>query len=210
MTGVLRDVSIILGTGTPEWPDDTPYSCGWTWAIANGASVNVSAYTASPHVGTHADAPLHVRDGWIASHELPLDAFVGPAQVCGVVAGRAALGVRDLTGLPPGGRIERLIVRTGHTIARGTFPAWWPALTPEAVDELVGRGLRLLALDAPSVDARESTALEVHVALFSAGAFNLENLDLRGVPDGAYELLALPLRIEGLDAAPARAVLRAP
>ena len=72
---------------------------------------------------------------------------------------------------------------------------------------LVSRGLRLLGVDAPSVDGRESKSLETHQALFDAGASILENLDLRDVSDGPYELIALPLRIAGLDAAPVRAVL---
>lgn len=204
---MLRDISIAMGTGTPEWPGDTPFACGWTWEIANGASVNVSAITTSPHVGTHADAPLHVSDGWPASHDLPLEAFAGRAVVCGVPGEARALGLDDLRALP-GGRIERLLLRTGRSIAEGAFPAGWPALEVDAVRALLARGLRLLGVDAPSVDARESTTLDVHRALFGGGAFNLENLDLRGVPDGEYELLALPVKIAGADAAPVRAALR--
>ena len=83
----------------------------------------------------------------------------------------------------------------------------WPALTPACVRWLAGRGLRLLGVDAPSVDERESKTLQTHHALFDAQALILENLDLRGIVDGRYELIALPLRIGGLDAAPVRAVL---
>src|SRR5687768_18500673 len=80
----LRDISITLSAGIPEWPGDTPYSCGWTATIGEGSSVNLSSISSSPHVGTHADAPLHVRDGWPGSHELPLEAFYGPAVVADV------------------------------------------------------------------------------------------------------------------------------
>ena len=66
----LRDISVTLNPDTPEWPGDTPFSCGWASLIGAGASVNVSSFTSSPHVGTHADAPLHVREGWSGSHEL--------------------------------------------------------------------------------------------------------------------------------------------
>jgi arylformamidase len=76
------------------------------------------------------------------------------------------------------------------------------------VKTLIGRGLRLLGVDAPSVDARESKTLPVHHMLFSGNAYILENLDLRRVPAGAYELIALPLKYMALDAAPVRAVLR--
>jgi arylformamidase len=205
---VLRDISIAVKPGTPEWPGDTPFSCTWAWQMARGASVNVSSFTTSPHVGTHADAPLHVRDGWPASHELPLGAFMGPAVVCTAPAGATTLELGDLGSLPPEGNVERLLLRTGCSIAGGSFPERWPVLTVGAVRALLRRGLRLLGVDAPSMDARDSTSLAVHRALFEGGAYNLENLDLRGVEDGAYELIALPLLLEGLDAAPVRALLR--
>ena len=204
---MVRDISVAVDESTPEWPGDTPFSCGWPWQMSAGASVNVSTVTLSPHVGTHADAPLHVRDGWAGSHELPLDAFMGPAVVCSVGGPSRELELTDLPSLP-GGRIERLLLKTGRTIVQGTFPESWPALSTRAVAELLGRGLRLLGVDAPSVDLRDSKTLEVHYALFTGGAYNLENLDLSAVQDGAYELVALPLRVHGLDAAPARAVLR--
>ena len=74
----LRDISVMLNPDTPEWPGDTPFTCGWASLISAGASVNVSSFSSSPHVGTHADAPIHVREGWSGSHELSLDAYFGP------------------------------------------------------------------------------------------------------------------------------------
>ena len=203
-----RDISIAMGPRTAEWPGDQPFSCGWTMTIAGGASVNLSAITTSPHVGTHADAPLHVQDGWAASHELPLSPFAGRAVVCSVDPSIDTIEIRNLASLPPVGRVERLLVRTQCSIATGTFPDRWPVLSLEAVRTLLDRGLRLLGVDTPSVDARHNKTLEVHKTLFSGGAFNLENLDLRSVEDGEYELVAYPLLLDDLDAAPVRAVLR--
>ena len=205
---MLRDISISLHPATPEWPGDTPFSCGWSWAMAKGASVNVSSITTSPHVGTHADAPLHVRDGWPAAHELPLDAFHGPAFVVDV---SDATGTLDLVELERRGAladVERLLLRTGRTIADGSFPGEWPVLDEACVRTLLGRGLRLLGVDAPSVDERESKSLPVHHMLFAGNACILENLDLRRIPPGDYELIAFPQKLMGLDAAPVRAVLR--
>ena len=202
----LRDISVVVRTGTPEWPGDTPYSCHWASKLAAGASVNVSAFEMSPHVGTHADAPLHVRDGQPASDSLAPDAFVGPAIVIGLESMNGPVDVDALSARLPR-RVERLLLRTGRSIAGGAFPEAWPALTPACVRWLTGRGLRLLGVDAPSVDDRQSKTLDTHHALFEAGASILENLDLRDVGDGLYELIALPLRLEGLDAAPVRAML---
>ena len=218
------DASVLLGAGTPEWPGDVPFACGWTCTIAGGAPFNLSAITLSPHVGTHADAPLHVRDGWPASETLSLDAFLGPALVLDVRAapsgpdpdGPGALTLEALTaharaqgmvlddvlrGAP------RLLLRTGRTIADGRFPHAWPWVDADAVTTLVSRGLRLLGVDAPSIDARDSKTLATHHALFGAGACNLENLELRDAPPGRYELIAPPLRLAGLDGAPVRALL---
>lgn len=207
---MLRDISVALRDGTPEWPGDTPYSCRWTWSMSQGASVNVSAISGSPHVGTHADAPLHVRDGWPGSHELPLEPFLGPAMVVDVSAVPAdeEIELEMLGAFVAIARLERILLRTGRSIAGGAFPEAWPALSEACARELLGRGLRLLGVDAPSVDLRDSKTLAVHTMLFSGNAFLLENLDLRRVPPGEYELIAVPLKLMALDAAPVRAVLR--
>ena len=205
--GRLYDVSVLVRPGTPEWPGDTPYACGWTWDMAQGASVQLSAITMSPHVGTHADAPLHVRQGAPGTDRLPLDAFAGPARVVTLDGPPRDVGIDELRAHLPQTPAQ-LLLRTGRTIAAGAFPDDWPALAAGCASALVRDGLRLLGVDAPSVDRRESKALATHHALFDGGAQLLENLDLRDVPDGEYELIAYPLRLEGLDAAPVRAVLR--
>jgi arylformamidase len=188
--------------------------------MAAGASVNVSTITTSPHVGTHADAPLHVRPSAPGAHALPLAAFYGPALVVDLsdctgsieeatlmeryAQASAANPLAHGEPTPP----ARLLLKTGHTIANGTFPNAWPALSPACAERLTARGLILLGVDAPSVDDRESKTLAVHHALFDHGASVLENLDLRTVNPGRYELIAFPTKLADLDAAPVRAVLR--
>ena len=206
MTQVI-DISVLVRPGTPEWPGDVPFSCGWTCRISDGAAINLSSTAGSPHVGTHADAPLHVHDGWPASDQLPLGAFLGDALVLDVSTeanGTLSLAADDarLAG------VERLLLRTGRSIADGRFPDAWPVLDPEVAARLAAKGLKLLGVDAPSVDERESKTLAVHHALFAGGCYVLENLDLREAPAGRWELVALPQRLHGLDAAPVRAVLR--
>ncbi|HEY0529268.1 MAG TPA: cyclase family protein [Gemmatimonadaceae bacterium] len=201
-------MSVTLNPDTPEWPGDTPFSCGWASLMASGASVNVSSFTSSPHVGTHADAPLHVRDGWSGSHELSLDHFFGPAIVVDVSSLTKEIEMEDLEKILSLPYVERLLLRTGRTIASGAFPEDWPTLSEACVRTLLGRNLRLLGVDSPSVDARDSKTLPVHNMLFSANAAILENLDLRRVSPSMYELMAFPLKLMALDAAPVRAVLR--
>lgn len=204
----LRDISTTLAGGTPEWPGDTPYTCGWTATLSQGSSVNVSSYTTSPHVGTHADAPLHVRDGWQGSHELPLEAFYGRATVVDVGTAEHEIEIDTIDAAVGHSTAERILLKTGSTIASGTFPESWPTLSEACARELLGRGLRLIGVDAPSVDERHSKSLPVHKMIFAGNACILENLDLRRIPPGPYELIAFPLKIMSLDAAPVRAILR--
>jgi arylformamidase len=207
----LLDISVPMGAATPEWPGDQPFHCGWTCRLESGDSVNLAAVTTSFHVGTHADAPLHVHSAWPASEALELDAFVGPARVVALPADwplSQDLDVMHVIDLLGGIVPLRVLLRTGYTVAAGAFPADWPCLTRDAAEWLSNQGLRLWGVDAPSVDRRESKTLDVHHALLGHNAFVLENLDLRDVAPGAYELVAPPLSVHGADAAPVRALLR--
>jgi arylformamidase len=207
------DVTVPLAPDTPPWPGDVPFGCGWSCRREAGASVNLGVFTHSPHVGTHADAPLHVESGWPPSEALPPAVFVGPCRVVALPADHPVtvpLSVATLVPLLGAGAVTRVLLRTGHTVAHGVFPDAWPVLTVEAAEWLVARGMRLWGSDAPSADHRSSQTLPVHHALFAGGAYVLENLALDGVPPGAYELLAAPLLVHGADAAPVRALLRPP
>jgi arylformamidase len=203
------DISVMLSPATPVWPGDTPFSCLWTWNISDGSSVNVSAVTASPHAGTHADTPLHVTNGGPASESLSLDAFRGSAVVVDVSELSGTIELADINRLEPARDATRLLLKTGRSIASGVFPDSWPRLSVECASELARRGALLVGTDCPSADDRESKTLEVHHALLDHGVCVMENLDLRGVDAGEYVLDALPLKIAGLDAAPVRAVLLA-
>ena len=107
---------------------------------------------------------------------------------------RGAITLEDLRHAGYGVETTRLLVHTGRTVAHGEFPPSWPALDPQAARTIARAGLRLFGVDCPSVDDRESKALEVHHAMFDGGAHVLENLDLRGITPGRWELVALPLR----------------
>ncbi len=203
------DISVAFGAATPPFPGDTPFHCGWAWDMTQGASVNVGRVTTSLHVGTHADAPLHVRPGAPASEALPLDAFRGPARVVDVsaFADGHELSWDDLAPRLGDGIPARLLLRTGRCVADGVFPDGWPALAAATAARLVAGGLRLLGTDCPSADLRPAQHLAVHHALFDGGACNLENLDLRAVPPGDYELVAYPVLVTGADVAPAQVLL---
>lgn len=199
------DITQPLTPALPVWPGDTPFGRTENLLRAHGETVNLSDIRMSLHAGTHADAPWHVEDAWGRAEALDLTAFVGPARVV-FVPGRRVIAWADLEAAGVGGA-ERVLVRT-DAVEDGVFPEAVPVLETAAIREMAARGVRLLGLDVPSVDALESKDLPNHRALFGAGLHLLENLRLRGVEPGDYELLALPLLIPGADAAPVRAILR--
>lgn len=211
---MLYDITPPIRLGIPVWPGDTAYRAELSWAIARGDSVNVSALTTTPHLGAHADAPFHVADDGAAIADLPLEPFLGPCRVVEVPA-EPLVTPEHLAGIdladPP-----RLLLKTGSVPAAGAggagspapFPERFTALSPELARVLGEAGALLVGLDTPSVDPFDSKNLAAHHALAAGGVVNLEGLLLADVPPGLYELIALPLRLEGLDASPVRAVLR--
>lgn len=210
------DISRPLRTQLAGWPGDTPLNFRLVWRQSDGASVNLGRLITSVHAGTHADAPFHFG-GAVTADALPLGAFLGPACVLDV-SHAAAAGIITLADLAPVLPLlpgaPRLLLHTGAWPNDEAFPAAVPVLdAPEAVPVLRARGVVLVGVDVPSVDALNSRVLPVHHALAGAGIQILEGLDLSRVPLGPggvaeYELIALPLNIVGADGAPVRAVLR--
>jgi arylformamidase len=162
----------------------------------------------TPHVGAHIDAPFHFASDGATAADLPLEPYLGRAVLIDLP--RAALVLpRHLERLDLG-RVERLLVRTNSVGDRRRFPEAFTALSPEAAELLAAHRVRLVGLDSPSMDPFTSKTLEAHKALWRGDVAILEGLDLDGVPEGEYELIALPLRLAGACASPVRAVLRAP
>ena len=203
----LYDITLPVDGRLAGWPGDAPYRLEWTCTRAGGASVNLGQVSLSLHTGTHTDAPYHFDDAGVRVDAVPLAAYLGPARVVDVsgrpLIGRADLEWIDVTSAP------RLLLRTGAWADHGRFPESVPTLAPDVPAWLHGRGVVLVGVDVPSVDALDSKDLPVHHALGRHGIAILESLDLGGVPEGVYELIALPLRLAGADGSPVRAVLRA-
>jgi len=206
MSRRLYDISRPLSDSTPVWPGDQPFSLRWTMRQDRGATVNVGQVTSTLHLGTHVDAPLHFDSDAPGIDQLLTEVFVGTAQVVHV-AGKSLIGVEDLKALA-GGPAERLLLRTDSWSDPQCFPATIPCITTDLPAFLASKGIRLLGVDVPSVDQLDSHDLPNHRALAKHGIAILESLDLSSVPEGLYELIALPLRLVGADASPVRAILR--
>ncbi len=200
------DISPPVSPQTPTFPGDEPYSLRWTARLSPDCPVNLSAVTMSPHVGAHADAPLHYANEAPDIAAVELDPYLG---LCRVIH---AIGVGPLVkpehiahalgDLPP-----RVLLRTAlqaDTQWRDDFTAY----APETLALLAQQGVRLVGIDTQSVDPASSKSLDAHQQLLRANLRVLENLVLDEIAEGDYELIALPLRWVGACASPVRAVLR--
>jgi arylformamidase len=104
---------------------------------------------------------------------------------------------------------KRVLIKTRNsTFNRGAeFIKDYTYLAPDGAAYLVSLGVQLVGVDYFSVEQFHSGHHQTHRTLLERGVIIIEGLDLSGPPAGPYELRCLPLRLVGLDGAPARAVL---
>lgn len=202
----LWDISPPISPASPVFPGDEPYSQKWTARIGPGCPVNLTSITMSPHIGAHADAPLHYADDERAIGAVDLAPYIGPCRVfhaigCGRLVRPEHL-LHAIEGVP-----ERVLVRT-CTQAPAAWSEDFASFAPETIDWLANRGVKLVGIDSQSVDPADSKTLDSHHRLLANDLRVLENLVLDDVPAGDYELIALPLKLTHACASPVRAVLR--
>ena len=203
----LIDITPVISERTRVYPGDTMPSREVLWRLEDGATVTLSTLRTSVHVGAHADAPCHYGLGGRSMEEQPIDLYIGPCHVIrarGTRGGRVALG--DLEGDLP--ETERLLIDTGTFDGAEDWNDDFAGLEPELVDHLASRGVRLVGVDAPSVDTQESKDLPAHARFHANDMAIIEGLLLGKVEPGPYELIAPPLPLEGFDGSPVRAILR--
>jgi arylformamidase len=198
----LWDISPPVHPGSPVFPGDAQYHQRWAMAIGPGNPVNVATITLSPHTGAHADAPLH----YDPAGALDLAPYLGRCRVVHAIGCRLVEWhhvEHAIAGLPP-----RVLVRTYARAPVERFDPALPAYAPATVERLADLGVVLVGIDSASIDPADSKALPSHQVVRRRGLRVLENLVLDDVPEGDYELIALPLKLASADASPVRAVLR--
>ena len=203
----IRDISQRLSTGIPVWPGDTPFTEARTWTLTDDCPVNVSRFSLSTHTGTHADAPLHYDAAGATIGELDLTPYLGTCRVINVSSSNGdvtpAMIHAQLKNCPP-----RILLRTYITAPQAAWDKDFRAISPAAIELLAANGVSLIGTDTPSLDTQESKTMDAHHAVRRHQMSILEGLVLDDVPEGDYELIALPLKLTALDASPVRAVLR--
>ena len=203
----LWDISPPLQADTPVFPGDTAYQQHWSATLGPGCPVNVSAITLSPHAGAHADAPLHYDPQGAAAGALDLAPYLGPCRVIHAMGCGPLVRPEHLAGhlhaLP-----ARVLLRVYQRMPQTRFDPDLPAFAPETIEQLADLGVLLIGTDSASIDPANSKSLDSHQAIRRRNMRVLENLLLDDVPEGDYELIALPLKLMTADASPVRAILR--
>jgi arylformamidase len=203
---MIYDITPPMTPRLQVWPGDTPPSREVLLDMRRGDNITLSTLRATVHLGAHADAPSHYGAEAPAIHERALDYYLGPCQVTRVDVPRGTRITPAL--LPAKPAAPRLLLATGTYPDPEHFNTDFAALSPELVEALHAQGVKLVGIDTPSVDLFDSKDLPAHLAFLRCDMAILEGLVLAGVPEGLYELIALPLRLVGFDASPVRAVLR--
>jgi len=201
------DISPTISASIPVWPGDTPFAASPTWEIRDGCPVHVSRITMTTHLGAHTDAPSHYDPTGLAIDAVGLAPYLGPCRVIHCIGARTVVP-RDiegqLDGTPP-----RVLLRTYATAPQDAWDPDFAAIAPETIALLASKGVILVGTDAASLDPQDSKSLDAHHAVRRHGLAILEGVVLDAVPRGDYELIALPLKLAGMDASPVRAILRA-
>ena len=199
------DISQTLRPDLPVWPGDTAFSFERTWKMEDNSPVNVGRMTMSTHSGTHADAPLHYAADGLDAAGMDLSPYVGE---CLVIDARGVSNEIDIGDLPHIDSADRVLFRTWDRFPHDQWRSDWLPIAPETVEWLALQGVRLIGTDAPSVDPQDSKTMAAHLAVLDHDLRILEGLVLDDVPEGRYELIALPLKVAGGDAGLCRAILR--
>jgi arylformamidase len=203
---LLYDITPAVTAALAVWPGDTPPSREVLADLKRGDNITLSTLRATVHLGAHADAPSHYGRDAASIESRSLDLYLGP---CRVLCIPAAQGTRIApSAIPENLRGERVLIATGTYPDPETFNDDFAAFDPATVDLLHERGARLVGIDTPSVDLFAARELVAHERFLAHDMAILEGLVLAHVPEGIYELIALPLKLTGFDASPVRAVLR--
>jgi arylformamidase len=202
------DVSFPIRTGMPTFPGDPPVEVEPAKRIADGDPYDLSALRLGSHTGTHVDPPRHFVPGGAGIDAVDPARLNGPARVVHLPRAVRSIGAREAGAVPEGS--ERVLFRTSNSERwheRMSFFGDFVAVAPEGAEELVRRGVRLVGIDALSIERDETERYPVHHRLLGSDILIVEGLLLFDAPEGEHELRCLPLRIADGDGGPARALL---
>jgi arylformamidase len=191
---------------TTVWPGDTKVEIE-SAREASGSNSMVSRLTMSSHAGTHVDAPAHFIEGGKTVEAMPLDILIGECLVVEVEDNEITAAVIDSLNIPS--KTLRLIFKTSNSrrfSGKEPFVKDYVGISPCGAERLADMGAKLIGVDYLSAASYADT-LRVHRTLLGPEIVLLETLNLADVSPGLYELICLPLKLDGSDGSPCRAVL---
>jgi arylformamidase len=205
------DISVPIKSGGLIYPGNPSIEVELQQAVARGAGANVSFIRFGSHTGTHADAARHFFDDGQPVDQIPLERLIGPAIVLHFDDAVRAIGAEELRAFDLGSH-TRVLLRTRNSalLSQAGFVPDYTFLAPDGAEYLVSKGVELVGIDYLSIEQFHSGHHKTHRTLLAKAVVILEGLDLSRVSAGEYDLICLPLRLEGCDGAPARAVLVKP
>jgi arylformamidase len=203
---MIFDITPPVSPRLQVWPGDTPLSRELLRDMHRGDQITLSTLHATVHLGAHADAPSHYGVDAPTIDECSLDPYLGPCQLLRVNVPRRTRITPDMLSVAL--EAPRLLLATGTYPDPERFHPDFAALAPELVEYLHRQGVKLVGIDTPSVDLFDCQDLPSHHQCLKYGLAILEGLLLKDVPEGVYELIALPLKLVDFDASPVRAILR--
>jgi arylformamidase len=207
----IYDISVPIHNNMHVWPSDPRIRLEESRHLARDEShtIQVTTIHCGSHTGTHLDTPIHMIGSDAGTlDDIPLEQLVGPARVVDL-PGVAAIGESELKSQDWEG-VERVLFRTDNSFHWRDTGFWkqFVYLEPQGARFLVEKGIRLVGIDYLSIDRYGSEDHASHFVLLKKSIVILEGLNLLDVGPGDYELVALPIKLDGADGAPVRAILR--
>lgn len=202
----IYDISPPITEDYAVFPGDTPFSMTELMSFKDGNHLDLCTINTTTHLGAHTDAPRHYSADGAAMGSVDLNTYIGDCQVVEV---KTSKGERvkiddfkqDITAV-------RVLFKTNSITSHNIWEPNFTALSPELIEFLADKNVILVGIDTPSVDLSEAKEMLAHQAIAKANMAILEGIDLSNVPEGHYELIALPLHLTHADASPVRAILR--
>jgi len=191
----IYDISMEISEDMKVYSENEKVKFAEIYSIEKGDPVNLTRLSLTGHTGTHADTPLHFVSKGEDCTNIALDKFYGPAKLIDLshIEGDVSAAVLKALDICEG---DILLLCIADKI-----------ILSEAASYLAEKKIKTIGVNTLSVDAAGSDTWPAHHILLGAGIAIIEGLVLEGVPQGTYELSALPLKIRNGNGSPVRAVL---
>ena len=207
------DITAPLSANTPVFPGDAPIQLDFLKQFKNGDPLTLSKFTMGAHSGTHVDAPLHFIPNGKTLDQIPLSTFIGPVRIIDCSPNALAVDAAELNKHQWRGA-KRIFFRTrnsrNHWMRDSQFHPDFTYVAPDAAQLLADAGVELVGIDYISMEKFKAEQPQTHRILLGKDIPIIEGLDLQDVTPGDYELMLLPIRVMGHEAAPVRALIRKP